>query len=164
MRTAWGLLLIEIYSEVCPKRMAICHVVRENLEKLAGETDLGGYCAIGSVGLALAFRRSGFDAEVVVGYYMENMRHCWVISEGVIYDITMTQFGKQWPKAWAEQYEPVHPADDDVNRFLADNALNPADWKSIAEFFEYWPYRQQPTICRVGILLPTPTSQTLQLV
>jgi len=56
------------------------------------DTTLGGACAIASYTLWQAFDASEIDARFVL-YNGTLGSHCWVESDGKIFDITATQFG-----------------------------------------------------------------------
>jgi hypothetical protein len=99
-------------------------VVRENIEAFAihaskvhkakiitltttaGEMNLCGACAIASIVLWRALRAAGFrDTSVVRGWYFGS-NHCWVEVEGLLVDVTATQFGA----TRAVVFEPVEHA------------------------------------------------------
>ena len=76
----------------------------ERLEN--GKMSLMGACAIASWVLWRALRRTGHDAEIVIGWYRmltkEDVEfklypmmcnHCWVTVDGQLIDLTATQFG-----------------------------------------------------------------------
>lgn len=79
-------------------------VVEAQAPKWDFPPDLMGLCAISSCALAMLFRLFGHEATFIHGYYQRKGRsyegcHCWVEdSEGMIWDITATQFGKSYPK------------------------------------------------------------------
>lgn len=86
-------------------------VVRENIEAFAvhakkvhkaeihtekttaGEMNLCGACGIASVVLWRALKAAGFKQATLVRGWYHGSNHCWVVVEGLVVDITATQFG-----------------------------------------------------------------------
>lgn len=95
------------------ERRDICKVLRKTFESFHEEEDgefcvwaddLECYCGIASWYLSILFKRYGYNADVIFGQFAlktflgnwlfdEDICHCWVMSDGKIYDITATQFG-----------------------------------------------------------------------
>jgi hypothetical protein len=60
--------------------------------KMWFSANMCGACAVCSHVLARVLRRSGYQAELVVGMF-DDEDHCWVVQDRNIIDITATQFG-----------------------------------------------------------------------
>ena len=78
--------------------------VRKAMEAYRGpgrSATLSGYCGVASAVLVHVFRKGGFRATYVngmygaTGNYMKNRYHTWVESNGFIWDVTATQFGRR---------------------------------------------------------------------
>lgn len=67
--------------------------VMESLEKDYGcrGQDLAGMCSLASHLLQYRLARAGLPAVFVQGYYAQ-YEHCWVYLDGIILDVTATQF------------------------------------------------------------------------
>ncbi len=79
-----------------PSKSSIARRVRSNLECYADEfgycDNLMGLCALGSVALHFAFMKAGHSSKVIWGMHPNHGCHCFVESNGIIWDITATQF------------------------------------------------------------------------
>ena len=93
------------------KIVRIAAAVRRATEVLANrhmgrrpdyKTDLAGYCGVASLALARLLEEADVEASVQAGFYGEDELegHAWVrLSNGVVLDVTITQFGK-YPKVY----------------------------------------------------------------
>lgn len=103
-------------------------------------SDLCGACAVASVLLHRRFRALGFRSRVCLN---RDENHCYVIVDSVIFDITATQFGVNYPRVLIgtrRQLSKEHPEDAWIwkaqRTFVREESLNAA--------LEAWPEWQQP--------------------
>lgn len=73
-----------------------CRVEIEKVGRVRGfPSDLSGVCAISSYRLFKRLKKVGVDGEIVVMNFVGGSSHCWVESSGKVFDLTMTQFGRE---------------------------------------------------------------------
>lgn len=129
------------------QRIVIARKVRKAVEYLLEEgileqceDGLGGLCAITSAALVRAFKKNGYYAVVVYGQYADNDSacHCWVLSEGLNWDLTATQFDENLP---------------DVYHFESDKNYRLDEYVRTLTYFEDWPKEQRPTYSTTRLIL-----------
>jgi len=99
---------------------------------------LEGTCAICSKTLAKLFKDFGYPATAVEGSFDANyINHCWVESENYIYDITISQFQKDFPRLHLPEVLVVSIGNGDMGKLFADRNYR------IKE--NEWPKEQKPT-------------------
>lgn len=73
-----------------------CRVEVEKVGKVRGfPSDLSGVCAISSYRLFKRLKKAGISGEIVVMNFKNGSSHCWIESSGNVFDLTMTQFGRE---------------------------------------------------------------------
>lgn len=97
-------------------------------------SDLSEMCAIMSTLLKQLFEKHGYAAILVHGVYGDPLcGHCWVVSNGVIYDLTLTQFEK------CEKVAVIHYRDKRRRKYRASASVLDT------RYFNWWPKNQQPS-------------------
>ena len=120
--------------------MDTIHIIAMDLRKVMEEEerklsprlkniDLMGKCAIASFRLQRALHEAGFQADFVLGSFIDS-DHCWVSCSGWIVDITATQFGP-FNRVYITEYDA---------RFIPRKLNEPA----LKEIAEFWPPSQKP--------------------
>ena len=85
------------------KKAHLAKQIRNKVERYAKATghrdDLQGLCLVASFAMAKLFKANGYVADVACTVVLHDCEwtvgHCWVVSEGTVFDVTATQFG--WP-------------------------------------------------------------------
>ena len=86
------------------RKVRLAQQVRRKVEQCAMlhdfPEDLGGLCAEASFALLRVFKANGYKAQVacLVADQLDeppSIGHCWVVSDGIAFDITATQFGRR---------------------------------------------------------------------
>ena len=58
-------------------------------------SDLSGVCTISSYRLFKRLKKAGISGEIIVMNFKNGSSHCWIESSGKVFDLTMTQFGRE---------------------------------------------------------------------
>jgi hypothetical protein len=129
-------------------KIEICKAIRKEAEQLFG-TDLLGKCGICSYAVAEAFRKFGYKAEVKHGSFLHKYYgHCWVESDGEIYDITATQFSKRYfekPKQYISKRFPKIYVTSLLKNDVYFNSVTVTDDER-QFFFRNWKTGEYPSI------------------
>jgi len=125
----------------------IAEETRKVCEKFAMSDDSGDYdycyrsdlacmCAVASFALRENLKKHGIESKVVKGYFVREFsnriskeHHCWVEAEGLILDITATQFG---------HYHKVLLTDKNNDHYQKGRYIN--DYRNLR-----WGYSQNPS-------------------
>lgn len=110
----------------------IAKTVRSAVKFKWYRSDLSGACAIASRVLCLELDKRGIDCELITGFY-DVHDHCWVNVEGMILDITASQFG----------LPDIHFTTSDIYK-IAD-VVNYKDETDINNIFAGWFNYQIPS-------------------
>lgn len=129
----------------------LCRRIRLRAEQLRAESfshlfpaNMKGMCAICTIALAEAFESRGWECRAYYGLFFrpgdKPRKHCWLEAGDLIYDLTATQFGDEYPAVF------IVAADDPryaVREWQVD--LNGDYWK-------YAPEHQRPTKEWIAVL------------
>jgi hypothetical protein len=115
---------------------------------IGNPSDLNCYCAIGSWILFSLAEREGYSPKFVEGTYlfsnlrlMDELNHCWVEVDGIVCDITATQFGFSRKIMIRRRNNLKHFRA--VNKYCADNMAS--------DFLKDWG-DQNPELYRAELL------------
>lgn len=135
-------------------KLEICKEVRRRAEALFNNSsDLNGKCAICSWAIADIFRQFGYNAQVKHGLFVhESYGHCWVESDGEIYDVTATQFSRRRFKDGiyiSKKFPKIYITNARMNTMYMDGITV----RDKSKYFKNWPKGQYPSVHAVKKLV-----------
>jgi hypothetical protein len=124
-------------------RREICQRVRDAAVKEYHSNDLDLKCGICSVVIAELFLAFGYPVKICYGKFHRpgiswGLGHCWVESQGRIYDVTATQFG-DFDAVLIKRKRGLE------KMYVPETILDPKDKEKLRDFFNDWPSDQRPT-------------------
>lgn len=140
-------------------KLVIAQDIRRKLEiyaeKYGYSLDLCGLCALGAGTLHFAFLKKGFKSKVVWGVGTFGA-HCFVESDGKIWDVTATQFsfGKDYPvfvcNVGDNRYKQFYRLFKDRNINSSPRFVFPLKLNSHFQYwFQLWMPEEQPVYDRI---------------